>query len=168
MSNQLLTQSKIVQSQLRNDLPDFKAGSVVQIHYKIIEESKERVQIFAGLVISRHGGKGLDATFTVLKNATAGIKVHRTFPLHSPLITKIEIISPIQRGLRSKLYFAAKLKDPIKSVRVKAVQALKSKVSQPEVKEQSHKKPTTNSKKIISKTPTKKSSKTSKSNKPSI
>ncbi len=127
MTYQLLTDSKIVKSQLRTDLPEFKTGTVVEVYYTIKDGDKTRTQLFKGLVISRHGGNGLDATFTVLKNASASIKVHRTFPLHSPLIKKIELISPVQRGRRSKLYFTAKLKDPIKTLRSKIVNPLKPK-----------------------------------------
>lgn len=123
MTNQLLRNSKIVKDQLRTDLPAFKSGTVIEVHYKIKEGVKERIQIFAGVVISRHGGEGLDATFTVLKNSTAGIKVYRTFPVHSPLIDKVVLVSALQRAKQSKLYHLGDIKDPIKALRVKKVKA---------------------------------------------
>lgn len=121
MTNQLLRKSTVVTEQLRSDVPAFKTGTVVEVHYKIIEGTKERTQIYTGVVISRHNGEGLDATFTVLKNSTAGIKVFRTFPLHSPSIVKIVVVSGLQRAKQSKLYHLADLKDPIKSLRVRKV-----------------------------------------------
>jgi large subunit ribosomal protein L19 len=124
MSHQLLRQSKIVTSQLKKDTPDFDSGSVVEVHYKIKEGEKERIQIFKGIVISRHKKNDLDATFTVLKNATAGIKVERTFPVHSPFIEKIVVVEA-QRARRSKLYYLKEIKDPIKSVRAKPLKVNK-------------------------------------------
>jgi large subunit ribosomal protein L19 len=124
MTNQLLRMSKVVTGQLKTDNPEFKTGTVVEVHYKIKEGTKERIQIFAGVVISRHNGAGLDATFTVLKNSTAGIKVFRTFPLHSPSVDKIVVTSSLQRAKQSKLYHLGKIKDPIKSLRVKKVKSI--------------------------------------------
>ncbi len=121
MSHQILLNSKIVTSQKRDDLPDFKTGTVVDVHYKIVEGNKERIQVFSGMVIKRHGGNGLDATFSVLKNSTAGIKVVRTFPIHSPHIDKIVLASPLRRGRRSKLYNLKQVKDPAKAIRAKSV-----------------------------------------------
>jgi large subunit ribosomal protein L19 len=121
MSHQLILDSQIVQDQKRNDVPEFKTGSVVDVHYKITEGNKERIQIFSGIVIKRHGGQGLDASFSVLKNSTAGVKVTRTFPVHSPHIDKIVVKSDLQRARRSKLYNLKTTKDPIKSVRTKSV-----------------------------------------------
>jgi len=119
MSNQLLQKSKIVTDQLQNDIPDFKAGTIVAVHYKIKEGGKERVQIFKGIVIGRSGGVSIDATFTVLKDSTAGIKVERIFPLHSPMVEKIEILSTLNRGRRNKMYYLRKLKNAIKDANVK-------------------------------------------------
>jgi large subunit ribosomal protein L19 len=121
MSHHLLQQSSVVRGQLRNDIPDFKAGTVVEVYYKIKEGTKERVQVYKGIVISRHNGNGLDATFTVLKNSTQGIKVFRTFPIHSPSIDKVVVVSQVQRGKQSKLYYLADRKDPIKSFKAKSV-----------------------------------------------
>lgn len=124
MTNQLLRMSSVVKEQLKTDNPEFKSGTVVEVHYKIKEGAKERIQIFTGVVISRHNGEGLDATFTVLKNSTAGIKVYRTFPLHSPSVDKIVVVSSLQRAKQSKLYHLGQIKDPIKALRVKKVKSI--------------------------------------------
>lgn len=120
MSNQLLRKSPVITAQLREDIPEFKAGNVVEVHYKIQEGNKERIQIFKGIVIARKGGsKSMDATFTVLKNSTSAIKVERTFPLHSPMIEKIVVASNLKRAKQSKLYHLREVKDPEKSVKTK-------------------------------------------------
>jgi large subunit ribosomal protein L19 len=119
MSHHLITKSKVVTSQLRSDIPDFKPGSVVEVHYKIKEGNKERIQVFQGLVTKRHGGTSLDATFTVLKNSTAGIKVERTFALHSLMIDKLVIVSGLQRARKSNVSYLRKVKDPVKTLRTK-------------------------------------------------
>ncbi len=72
--------------QLRNDLPDFNVGDTVQVHYKVKEGTRERVQIFEGTVIKRQGG-GIRESFTV-RRLSYGVGVERTFPLHSPRIEK--------------------------------------------------------------------------------
>ncbi len=121
MSNLLLQTSSVIQSQKRGDLPEFKPGCVIEVHYKIKEGGKERIQVFTGVVIKRHAGNSLDATFSVLKKSTNGVKVVRTFPLHSPWIEKIVLVSPPQRARRSKLYYLKSVKEPIKALRVKPV-----------------------------------------------
>jgi large subunit ribosomal protein L19 len=121
MTYQILLNSKVVKDQIRTDIPEFKVGTVVDVHYKISEGDKERIQLFSGIVIDRHGGNSLDATFTVLKNATAGIKVTRTFPLHSPHIEKVILVSKLQRTKQASLYHLHDIKDPIKSSRAKHV-----------------------------------------------
>ncbi len=80
----------------------FKPGDTVRVHYRVIEGSRERIQVFEGLCISRRGG-GINETFTVRKNSF-GVAVERIFPLHSPKIAKIEVVS---RGAvrRAKLYY---------------------------------------------------------------
>ena len=87
---------------LRDDLPDFAPGDEVKVHVRVVEGNKERVQIFQGNVIARQGG-GLQETYTVRK-LSYGVGVERTFPLHTPTVTKIEVI---QRGdvRRAKLYY---------------------------------------------------------------
>lgn len=92
----------ITEEQLRKDHPDFKAGDTVEVHAKVVEGSRERIQVFEGIVIKRQNG-GINETFTVRK-ISYGVGVERTFPLHSPRIDKIEVL---RRGTvrRSKLYY---------------------------------------------------------------
>ena len=87
---------------LRDDVPDFRAGDTVKVHVRVVEGGRERVQIFEGVVIARNGS-GLRATFTVRK-ISFGVGVERVFPVHAPIIQKIEVI---RRGdvRRSKLYY---------------------------------------------------------------
>ncbi len=92
---------------IRTDLPDFKAGDTVRVHVKIIEGEKERTQVFEGVVISKRKG-GSRATFTVRK-VSYGIGMERIFPLYSPRIETIEIVSR-GRVRRAKLYYLRKLK----------------------------------------------------------
>ena len=122
MTHQVLSTSPFITSRKKTTLPAFKAGSLVEVYYKIVEGDKERVQIFKGVVISRQGGSGINASFTVLRNSTAGVKVERTFPLHSPFIEKIEV-TQLSRAKQSKLGYLRKAKDPTKSVRAKKVKA---------------------------------------------
>ena len=87
---------------LRDDIPDFAPGDEVKVHVRVVEGSKERVQVFQGNVIARQGG-GLQETYTVRK-LSYGVGVERTFPLHTPTVTKIEVV---RRGdvRRAKLYY---------------------------------------------------------------
>jgi large subunit ribosomal protein L19 len=87
---------------LRDDLPEFRAGDTVKVHVRVTEAGRERIQVFQGVVIRRRGG-GLRETFTVRK-MSFGVGVERTFPLHSPQVGKIEVVS---RGdvRRAKLYY---------------------------------------------------------------
>lgn len=89
-------------AQLRSDLPDFRTGDTVKVHVRVVEGGRERVQVFEGVVIARDGS-GLRATFTVRK-VSFGVGVERVFPLHAPIIQKIEVT---RRGdvRRSKLYY---------------------------------------------------------------
>tara|TARA_B100001250_G_scaffold362175_1_gene340693 strand:- start:1405 stop:1752 length:348 start_codon:yes stop_codon:yes gene_type:complete len=75
---------------LKSDIPDFDSGDLVSVNVRVREGSKERIQKFEGVVISRKGGKGLDASFTVRKVAN-GIGVERIFPLHSPSLSSINV-----------------------------------------------------------------------------
>jgi len=93
---------QIEQRQLRPDLPQFKAGDSVRVHFKVIEGQRQRIQVFEGIVIKRQGA-GVRETFTVRKSSF-GVGVERTFPLHSPKINKIEVIS-IGDVNRAKLYY---------------------------------------------------------------
>jgi large subunit ribosomal protein L19 len=87
---------------LRTDLPEFRPGDTVKVHVRVVEAGRERVQVFQGVVLRRHGG-GLQETFTVRK-VSFGVGVERTFPVHSPSIAKLEVVS---RGKvrRAKLYY---------------------------------------------------------------
>jgi large subunit ribosomal protein L19 len=96
------TVDPIEKPRLRDDLPEFRAGDSVRVHVRVVEAGRERVQVFQGVVIRRRGG-GLRASFTVRK-VSFGVGVERTFPLHSPQIARIEVVS---RGdvRRAKLYY---------------------------------------------------------------
>ncbi len=104
----------IEREHIRTDLPDFKPGDTVRVHVKIIEGEKERTQVFEGVVISKRGG-GSRATFTVRK-VSYGIGVERVFPLYSPRIEKIELMTQ-GKVRRAKLYYLRKLKG--KAARIK-------------------------------------------------
>ena len=87
---------------LRDDIPQFRAGDTVKVHVKVIEGTRSRVQVFQGVVIRRHG-RGIGETYTVRK-VSFGVGVERTFPLHTPIVEKIEVVT---RGdvRRAKLYY---------------------------------------------------------------
>mgnify|MGYP000383166744 CR=1 FL=1 len=91
----------IEQKFLRKDIPDFDPGDVVAVHFIIKEGERERIQVFEGVVIRRRGG-GIRETFTVRK-VSFGIGVERTFPLHSPLIKKIEVL---KKGKARRAYLS--------------------------------------------------------------
>jgi large subunit ribosomal protein L19 len=99
---------------LRADLPDFRPGDTVKVHVRVVEGSRERVQVFQGVVIRRQNG-GLRETFTVRK-ISFGVGVERTFPVHSPSIARLELVS---RGAvrRAKLYYLRELRG--KKARIK-------------------------------------------------
>jgi large subunit ribosomal protein L19 len=92
---------------LKNDIPDFRAGDTLKVHVRVIEGNKSRVQVFQGVVIAR-SGSGVNETFTVRK-VSYGVGVERIFPLHTPIIEKIELVS---RGdvRRAKLYYLRDLR----------------------------------------------------------
>ena len=90
------------QRQLRTDIPQFKAGDTVRVHFKVIEGTRQRVQVFEGVVIKRQGA-GVRETFTVRKQSF-GVGVERTFPVHSPKIEKIEV-GAVGDVNRAKLYY---------------------------------------------------------------
>jgi large subunit ribosomal protein L19 len=94
--------AKLEQSQIRSDLPAFRVGDTVRVHYKIVEGEKERVQVFQGIVLKRHRA-GARSTFTVRK-VSFGIGVERIFLVHSPRIERIEIVS---KGIvrKSRLFY---------------------------------------------------------------
>lgn len=93
---------EITKEQLRSDIPSFRPGDTLKVHVKVIEGSRERIQLFEGVVIKRRGG-GISETFTVRK-ISYGVGVERTFPINTPKIDKIEVA---RRGKvrRAKLYY---------------------------------------------------------------
>jgi large subunit ribosomal protein L19 len=92
----------IERQQLRDDIPQFKAGDTVKVHFRVVEGNRQRTQIFQGIVIKRQGA-GVRETFTVRKQSF-GVGVERTFPLHSPKIERIEVVM-IGDVRRAKLYY---------------------------------------------------------------
>ncbi len=100
--------------QMRTDIPQFKAGDTVKVHVRIKEGDKERVQIFQGVVIRKRKGT-VNSTFTVRK-VSYGVGVERIFPLHSPMIDKIEVVSR-GRVRRSRLYYLRKLRGKAARIR---------------------------------------------------
>jgi large subunit ribosomal protein L19 len=104
----------IEQAYLRSDIPEFRPGDTVKVHVRVVEGSRERVQVFQGVVIGRQNG-GLRETFTVRK-ISFGVGVERTFPVHSPSIAKLEVVSRGQVR-RAKLYYLRELRG--KKARIK-------------------------------------------------
>ena len=106
---------------IRTDTPDFRAGDTLKVHARVVEGNRSRIQIFQGVVIRRQGG-GLRETFTIRK-VSFGVGVERTYPIHSPQLDRVEIVS---RGdvRRAKLYYLRDLrgkKAKIKELREKVV-----------------------------------------------
>ena len=99
MSNVIET---LERAQLRDGIPQFKAGDTLRVHFRVIEGQRSRVQVFEGIVIKRQGA-GVRETFTVRKHSF-GVGVERTFPLHSPKIEKIDVVA-IGDVSRAKLYY---------------------------------------------------------------
>jgi len=108
---------KIESEHLRLDMPDFKAGDTVKVHYRIIEGEKERVQVFQGAVLRRRRGT-TNASFTVRK-ISDGIGVERVFPVNSPFIDSVEIMSE-GKVRRSRIYYLRNLRG--KAARIKSKQ----------------------------------------------
>lgn len=104
----------LTESQLRSDIPRFTSGDTVRVHAKVVEGTRERIQIFEGVVISRKG-QGISEMYTVRK-MSSGIGVERTFPVHTPRVEKIEVT---RRGRvrRAKLYYLRALQG--KAARIK-------------------------------------------------
>ncbi|HVB27121.1 MAG TPA: 50S ribosomal protein L19 [Mycobacteriales bacterium] len=92
---------------LRTDIPDFRPGDTLKVHVRVVEGNRERIQVFQGVVIRRQGG-GVRETFTVRK-VSFGVGVERTFPVHSPILDRIEVLT---RGdvRRAKLYYLRELR----------------------------------------------------------
>ncbi len=106
--------NEITKEQLRTDRPDFRPGDTVKVHVKVVEGTRERIQLFEGVVIKRQNG-GISATFTVRK-ISYGVGVERTFPVHSPRVDKIEV-SRRGKVRRAKLYYLRELRG--KAARIK-------------------------------------------------
>ncbi len=104
-------------SMQQGTLPDIRPGDTVRVHQKIKEGSKERVQIFEGVVLARKHGKGISATITVRK-ISSGVGVERIFPIHSPSLDKIEVVKH-SKVRRAKLYYLREAKG--KKARLKTV-----------------------------------------------
>ncbi len=107
---------KVIESeQLKNDIPVFNVGDTVKVHVKVIEGTRERIQVYEGVVMKRQGG-GLSENFTV-RRISYGIGVERTFPLHSPKVEKIEVVrrGKVRRAklnyLRGRVGKRAKIKE---------------------------------------------------------
>lgn len=109
---------KIEDEQLKSDVADFRVGDTVRVHAKVIEGTRERIQVYEGTVLKRQNG-GARETFTVRKNSN-GVGVEKTWPVHSPIVDKIEVVRK-GKARRSKLFYlrdrvgkAAKVKELVK------------------------------------------------------
>ena len=108
--------NEVTSRQLKKDVPDFSSGDTVKVYVRIIENNKERIQVFQGVVMQRRGS-GVSETFTVRK-ISSGVGVERTFPVHSPVLSKIELV---KRGKvrRSRITYLRKRSG--KAARIKEV-----------------------------------------------
>ncbi len=104
---------------LRADIPEFRPGDTVKVHVRVVEGNRSRIQVFQGVVIRRQGG-GIRETFTVRK-VSFGVGVERTFPVHTPVVEKIEIVT---RGdvRRAKLYYLRELRGKAAKIKEKREQ----------------------------------------------
>jgi len=107
---------RLEMEQMKKNIPAFKAGDTLRVHVKIVEGDKQRIQVFQGVCIKRHN-KGLGSTFTVRK-ISEGMGVERVFPLHTPTIDKIEVMT-VGRVRRAKLYYLRKLQGKAARIREK-------------------------------------------------
>jgi large subunit ribosomal protein L19 len=131
--------SKVIETleraQLRDNIPQFKAGDTVRVHFRVIEGQRQRIQVFEGVVIKRQGS-GARETFTVRKQSF-GVGVERTFPLHTPKIEKIEVAA-VGDVNRAKLYYLrgkVGKKARIRELRQDVVRAPKGPATQPVAQE---------------------------------
>ena len=106
----------LTEGQLRTDIPSFRPGDTVRVHAKVVEGTRERIQIFEGVVISRKG-QGISEMYTVRK-ISSGIGVERTFPIHTPRVEKIEVVR-YGKVRRAKLYYLRALQG--KAARIKEI-----------------------------------------------
>jgi len=107
---------QIGNEQMKQDIPQFKAGDTLRVHVKIVEGDKQRIQVFQGVCIKRVN-RGIGSTFTVRK-ISSGMGVERIFPLHSPMVDKIEVVT-VGRVRRAKLYYLRQLQG--KAARIREV-----------------------------------------------
>src|SRR5580698_7434399 len=106
--------AELEQAQLRDDVPDFRPGDTLRVHVRVKEGNRSRIQVYQGIVIRRQGG-GVRETFTVRK-ISYGVGVERTFPVHTPAIDKIEIVTR-GRVRRAKLYYLRSLRGKAARIR---------------------------------------------------
>jgi large subunit ribosomal protein L19 len=106
--------AELEQAQIRSDVPDFRPGDTLRVHVKVTEGNRSRIQVFQGVVIRRQGG-GARETFTVRK-ISYGVGVERTFPVHTPAIDKIELMTR-GRVRRAKLYYLRELRGKAARIR---------------------------------------------------
>jgi large subunit ribosomal protein L19 len=101
---------------LRDDIPEFRPGDTVKVHVRVVEGNRSRIQVFQGVVLRRQGG-GIRETFTVRK-VSFGVGVERTFPVHTPVVEKIEVVT---RGdvRRAKLYYLRELRGKAAKIKEK-------------------------------------------------
>lgn len=115
MNNNII--EEITSRQVRNDIPEFSSGDTIKVHVRIVENKKERIQVYEGVVIQRRG-HGVSETFTVRK-ISSGIGVERTWPVNSPSISKIELIRS-GKVRRARIHYMRKLSG--KAARIKEVE----------------------------------------------
>jgi large subunit ribosomal protein L19 len=106
--------AELEQAQIRSDIPDFRPGDTLKVHVRVVEGTRSRIQIFQGVVIRRQGG-GARETFTVRK-ISYGVGVERTFPVHSPSLDQIEVVTK-GRVRRAKLYYLRDLRGKAARIR---------------------------------------------------
>jgi large subunit ribosomal protein L19 len=106
--------AELEQAQTRSDIPAFRPGDTLKVHVKVTEGNRSRIQVFQGVVIRRQGG-GVRETFTVRK-VSYGVGVERTFPVHTPAIDKIEVVTR-GRVRRAKLYYLRELRGKAARIR---------------------------------------------------
>lgn len=105
---------ELTKEQLRTDIPDFRPGDTIRVHVRVVEGTRERIQLFEGVVIKRRG-TGIQQSYTVRK-ISSGVGVERTFPLHTPRVAEIDVIRH-GRVRRAKLYYLRALRG--KAARIK-------------------------------------------------
>src|SRR5436305_9938691 len=108
--------AELEQAQIRPEIPEFRPGDTLKVHVRVVEGNRSRIQVFQGVVIRRQGG-GARETFTVRK-VSFGVGVERTFPVHTPVVEKIEVVT---RGdvRRAKLYYLRELRGKAAKIKEK-------------------------------------------------